>query len=236
MDKKLSDLPAIGLLTLILADAALETIPEELQRHPSITKHARSRGKKPGEMLLDRSYHHAAMLKMKDHNRRGRPDLVHLSLLEATSTPLYLEDRLKVCLHTIAGKAVIIGESVRLPKSYFRFEGLMEQLFREGEVVSDGRRLLEVVDMDFKGLLRRVKPSEIIGLSKVGKPSSFESVAGELAATDRPVLVVGGFPRGRFTEATYSNLDKVYSVSRHPLEANVVIARVIYEYEKVAEK
>ncbi|MFQ6134431.1 MAG: ribosome biogenesis protein [Nitrososphaerales archaeon] len=224
------------MLTLIIADAALETIPEELRGHPSVTRHAKSRGKKPGEMLLDRSHHHAAMLKMKDHYRRGRPDLVHIALLEATSTPLYLEDRLKVCLHTIGGRAIFIGESVRLPKSYFRFEGLMEQLFREGEVVSERRRLLEVVDMSFKGLLRRVEPSETVGLSRVGRPSSFEGVAGELAATDRPVLVVGGFPRGHFTEATYSCLDKVYSVSRHPLETNVVIARVIYEYEKVTGK
>ena len=237
MNKKLGEPPARGLLTLIIADAALETIPLELQRHPSITKLAKTRGKKPKEMLLDRSYHHAAMqTTLKDHHRRGRPDLIHMALLEATSTPLYSENRLKIRLHTIGGNAIFIEESVRLPKSYFRFEGLMEQLFQEGKVTSRDRRLIETVNTDFKGLLSTVDPSETIGLSRVGRSSCFEDVAAELVATDRPVLVVGGFPRGHFTEATRSCLDKVYSIGRPPLEASVVIARVIYEYEKALEK
>ncbi len=224
------------MLTLIIAEAALETIPRELQRHPSITRHAETLGKKPGEILLDRSYHHAAMLNLRDHFRRGRPDLLHLALLEATSTPLYLERHLNLCVHTVADRVIFVGEAVRLPKSYFRFEGLVEKLFAEGEVVSAGRRLLEVAEMSFEGLLRRIAPTETLGLSRIGRPSSFEDVAAELTATDRPAVVVGGFPRSHFTESVQPHLEKIYSISRYPLEANVVIARIIYEYEKLVEK
>ncbi len=224
------------LVTLIIADAALEPIPEELQRHPSAIRNAKIRGKNVKEMLLDRSYHHGFMLKMKDNFRRGRPDLVHFALLEATSTPLFLENHLNVCLHTIGGYAIFIAEHVRLPKSYFRFEGLMEKLFSEGKIISGGRSLIEAVKMDFKHLLRQVDSSVTIGLSRAASLRSFETVAGELAATDGSVLVVGGFPSGHFTSATYSCLDKVYSVSRHSLDANVVISRSLYEYEKEYQK
>ncbi|MCP8317603.1 MAG: 16S rRNA methyltransferase, partial [archaeon] len=61
-------------LVLILAESALELIPHELWKHPSVVKHASSKGKKVSEILLDRSYHHSAMLRLKDSEKRGRPD------------------------------------------------------------------------------------------------------------------------------------------------------------------
>ncbi|HKZ42702.1 MAG TPA: hypothetical protein VJ044_17190, partial [Candidatus Hodarchaeales archaeon] len=181
-------------------------------------------------------YHHAAMLRLEEHYRRGRPDLVHIALLEAASTPLFLEKQLRICVHTIGGKAIFLGEGVRLPRSYLRFIGLMEQLLKEG-VVSDGQRLLEVTDLSFKELLGRVGASVTIGLSRTGKPSSFEAIADYLASIDDPALVIGGFPRGHFTEATTTHIDRTYSISSLALEAHVVIARALYEYEKrVLEK
>ena len=224
------------MLTLIIADAALEIVPRELRKHPSVKRSAAAREKRPEEILLDRSYHHAAMLRLEEHYRRGRPDLVHIALLEAASTPLFLEKQLRICVHTIGGKAIFLGEGVRLPRSYLRFIGLMEQLLKEG-VVSDGQRLLEVTDLSFKELLGRVGASVTIGLSRTGKPSSFEAIADYLASIDDPALVIGGFPRGHFTEATTTHIDRTYSISSLALEAHVVIARALYEYEKrVLEK
>ena len=224
------------MLTLIIADAALEIVPKELRKHPSVKRSAAAREKRPEEILLDRSYHHAAMLRLEEHYRRGRPDLVHIALLEAASTPLFLEKQLRICVHTIGGKAIFLGEGVRLPRSYLRFIGLMEQLLKEG-VVSDGQRLLEVTDLSFKELLGRVGASVTIGLSRTGKPSSFEAIADYLASIDDPALVIGGFPRGHFTEATTTHIDRTYSISSLALEAHVVIARALYEYEKrVLEK
>jgi len=221
------------LLTLIIADAALETVPKELWGHSAVKRHAESKGKEPGEILLDRSYHHSAMLRLKDHGRRGRPDLIHLALLEATSTPLYKEGGLRIYIHTVAGLAIEIKGGVRTPKSFFRFEGLFEELMKKGEVVSGRRPLIRVWRASFKELLGRVKPSITIGLSRIGRPKSLEEIAAELSSAVRPTLVVGGFPRGHFTEHTSAHLDRLYSISRMPLEANVVIARAIYEYEKI---
>jgi len=236
MNKKLGGGYMLGLITLIIADAALESVHKEIWSHPAVKRHAESKGKEPGEILLDRSYHHAAMLRLKNHDRRGRPDLVHLALLEATSTPLYMNGLLRVYIHTIGSLAVEIERGVRIPKSYFRFEGLFEKLIREGEVKSGRRTLIKVWETTFKQLLNFINPSKTIGLSRIGQPKSLEEIAAELSASERPALVVGGFTRGHFTEPTSSHLDRLYSVSRMTLEASVVIARALYEYEKLTGK
>ena len=109
------------MLSLVIAESALELVPIELQRHNSVTASARRFNKKPSEILLDISWHFAAMKGIKNEIKRGRPDLVHFSLLEACSIPLYFENKLNVFVHTIDDKVISIGQNVRLPKSYHRF-------------------------------------------------------------------------------------------------------------------
>ena len=60
----------------------LELVPKELQKHNSVISSARRFNKKPAEILLDISWHFAAMKGIKNEIKRGRPDLVHFSLLE----------------------------------------------------------------------------------------------------------------------------------------------------------
>ncbi|NWG08800.1 MAG: ribosome biogenesis protein [Nitrososphaerales archaeon] len=222
------------MLVFILAESSLELVPRELWGHPSVAKHASSKGKKAGELLLDRSYHHSAMLRLKDNGKRGRPDIVHFSLLEATSSPLYMGGWIDVYVHTIVDEAVHLGRSVRLPKSYFRFEGLIEKLFEERKVLSpDGSTLLEIRSQSLKELISEIRPSITIGLSRMGKRNDFGGVAKELFMHEKPAFVVGGFPRGHFCMNTSLNFDELYSCHELPLEAHVVIARIVYEFEKL---
>jgi len=222
------------LLSLIIAEAALETVPKSIAKHPSVVRHASKIGKPADEILLDRSYHHAAMLKLKDSDRRGRPDLVHFALLEATSTPLYHKNMLKVCVHTTANKVIFLSENVRLPKSYFRFEGLMEDLFKSRKIRSGSNVLMELKDMEFCDLIGELRPAKIIGLSRIGARSSAEEVA-KMVDCDT-ALVVGGFPRGHFSNNVSSKINYTYSISDLALEAHVVIARILYECEKILFK
>jgi len=220
--------------SLIIAEAALETVPKQIAKHPSVVKHAARKGKPAGEILLDRSYHHNAMLKLENAERRGRPDLVHFALLEATSTPLYRKNLLNVYVHTVANKAIFLSENVRLPKSYFRFEGLMEELFTNGNVSSDSNMLMELKDMNFQDLVSKLKPRKVIGLSRMGARSSAEEVA-KMIANDT-AIIVGGFPRGHFSNTVSSKINYTYSISELALEAHLVIARILYECEKILFK
>ena len=63
--------------------------------------------------------------------KRGRPDIVHFALIEALSTPLFFNNLLQVYVSTISNQVVYIGENLRIPKSYPRFEGLMIDLFKK---------------------------------------------------------------------------------------------------------
>ena len=119
------------MISLIISESALELIPFELQDHPSVISHAKKLGKHSSEILLDNSWHFAAMKGINNEIKRGRPDLVHFSILEATTIPLYLQNRLNLFVHTIDDKVIHFGKNVHLPKSYHRFEGVIEKLYQE---------------------------------------------------------------------------------------------------------
>ena len=176
------------------------------------------------------------MLKLKGNSKRGRPDIIHFALMEALSTPLFKKGMLRVYVHTINDKLITIAENLRIPKSYFRFEGLMISLFRDKVVKSDeGTVLLEISGGTLAGLLDIIKPGIVVGLSTTGVQDTAENAVTENLADDC-VFVIGGFPRGHFSENTTRFLNLTYSISDMGLEAHVVIARILYECEKLLEK
>ena len=218
------------MISLIIAESALELVPKKLRNHPSVLSHARKLQKKSSEILLDNSWHFAAMKGIKDEFKRGRPDLIHLCILEATTIPLYKKNQIKVFIHTIDDKVIYLGENINIPKSYHRFEGLIEKLFLEKTIKSNGNVLLEIKDNTLSDLIDEIDPSQIFGFSTQGKESSFESVASSLP--ENCCLVIGGFQKGHFSENLLNQMDQLVSIKGLSLEAHVVIGRILYEYEK----
>ena len=218
------------MIYLVLAESALELVPLELQDHSSVLSHAQKLGKNPSEILLDNSWHFAAMKGINNEIKRGRPDLVHFSILEATTIPLYLQNKIKIYIHTIDDKVIYIGENVHIPKSYHRFEGLIEKLFLEKTIRFDTSILLEIKEKSFSELINEIKPSKIIGFSTKGELSSFEKISSEIS--DNTCLIIGGFQKGHFSESTKNKINHLFSVDNLSYEAHVVIARILYEYEK----
>lgn len=214
----------------MIAESALEFVPRELQKHNSVRASAQRAGKRPSEILLDVSWHFAAMKGIENEIKRGRPDLVHFCLLEATSIPLYFEDRLDVFVHTIDNRVITLGKKVRLPKSYHRFAGLVEKLYSEGKIEGEGKRLLGIEKMNFEDLVKRIDPEQVIGLSSEGIESSYQQLA--IETTEETCLVVGGHPKGEFSKDVSKFFDRTISVDRNPLEAHVIISRILYELEK----
>ena len=218
------------MLSLVIAESALELVPVELQRHNSVIASARRFNKKPSEILLDISWHFAAMKGIKNEIKRGRPDLVHFSLLEACSIPLYFENKLNIFVHTIDDKVISLGQNVRLPKSYHRFIGLVEKLYATGRIEENNNTLLELKEMNFGDLIKKINPKQTIALSSKGIKSSYQKVAEEM--DDDTCLVVGGFSKGQFSDKNKDYFNKIVLVDKNPLEAHIIISRVLYEYEK----
>jgi rRNA small subunit pseudouridine methyltransferase Nep1 len=171
------------------------------------------------------------MKRLPDSLKRGRPDIAHFALMEALSTPLFMNMMLKVYVHTINDKIIAIADNLRIPKSYFRFERLMVSLFRDNVIKSnEGTILMELSDGTFADLIDIIKPNMVIGLSTVGVQSKAQKVA------ENSSLVIGGFAKGHFSENVTKSLGPTYSISNLALETHVVIARILYECEKLLEK
>ena len=218
------------MLSLILAESSIELIPKEIQNHNAIISHSKKLGKKPSEILLDNSWHFAAMKGIKNEIKRGRPDLVHFSLLEACSIPLFYDKKISVYVHTIEDKVILIDNEIRLPKSYHRFAGLIEKLFAEKVIEANGKKLLEINNFTFDQLVDQIKPKRIIGLSTQGVLSSYEDVGKKL--NNDSCIVIGGFPKGHFSDSVKKRVEYLVNVDKISLDSHIVISRVLYEYEK----
>lgn len=231
------------MISLIIAEAALETVPKQIASHPAVKNQAQKLGRNPREILLDKSYHHSAMLRsgLESYWKRGRPDIIHFALMEALSTPLFLKNRLKVYVHTVKNKLIVIGDNLRIPKSYFRFEGIMINLFKEKIIKSADHKnmLLELHDnITFEQfIINEVRPDKLIGLSSDGVKSSAEAIVSRnsIKNNNHIAFVVGGFPKGHFSENTSRVFSCSFSIGELELEAHVVIARILYECEKVLD-
>ena len=218
------------MISLILAESSLEIVPVELQSHPSVISHAQKLDKFPDEILLDNSWHFAAMKGISNEIKRGRPDLVHFSILEATTIPLYFKNKIQIFIHTINDNVIYVGNNVRIPKSYHRFEGVVEKLFQEKKITSNNEILLEIKEKTFSELIHDINPSKVIGFSTTGIPKSYEKTV--LDISDDTCIVIGGFQKGHFSNSVQNKITNLYSIGDKSFEGHVVIARMLYEYEK----
>lgn len=220
------------MLILILAESALETVPQGLWGHPSIRSHSKRRKKHPQFLLLDRSYHHTAMKTLEEGEKRGRPDIIHFALLEALGAPLNKEGLLQTYVHTIHDYVIAVSPEVRLPRNYLRFVGLVEQLFESERVPHTGPALLRLERKTLPQLLREIKSDHVTVFSRKGKYQLLEEAISKLSGKERPAVVIGGFPHGHFSETTIRIAKEVICIDPEMLEAWTVTSRVIYEYER----
>jgi rRNA small subunit pseudouridine methyltransferase Nep1 len=218
------------MISLIISESALELVPFELEDHPSVISHARKLGKYSSEILLDNSWHFAAMKGIKNEIKRGRPDLVHFSILEATTIPLYLQNKLNLFVHTIDDKVIHFGKNVHLPKSYHRFEGVIEKLYQEKKITVKNELLLEIKDQTFLELIDEINPLKIIGFSTEGQLSSYEKIAAQIL--DNSCIVIGGFQKGHFSDSVQNKITDLFSIGNESFEGHVIVSRILYEYEK----
>jgi rRNA small subunit pseudouridine methyltransferase Nep1 len=221
------------LLTFILAEAALETVPEKLWKQPSVRRHAKRQNKSPSQLLLDRSFHHRAINKLENNLKRGRPDITHFVLLQALGSPLNKQGLLQVYVHTNQDYAITVNPSARLPRNYSRFIGLIEQLFEQGKVPAEGEALLTIEKKTLKQLISETKPDHILAFSTEGKPETIHDTIFSLKTKQNTAVIVGGFAHGHFKKTTIQLTDELVCADFEMLEAWTITSRIIYEYENV---
>ncbi|MDH5811993.1 MAG: hypothetical protein QXO54_03940 [Candidatus Methanomethylicaceae archaeon] len=222
-------------LNLILAESALEVVPREIADHPSVKRWAEKRGKDPNKVLLDISFHYAAMRGLRDWDRRGRPDIVYVTLLNVLGSPLNREGLLQVYVHTLNDFVITVDPETKLPRNYLRFLGLMEQLFDIGKVPPTGKWLMKLEKKNLKNLLEELKPDKTIFLTEEGRKTKVEKLGAMIIKEDSPSVVIGGFQKGEFNEENMRLADAKISLYKKALDAWVVAGLVVHEVGRALE-
>ncbi len=218
------------MINLVLVDSELETIPADMLKEPEVLALSRKRGKPANEILLDSSLLHRAIERVfpGESNRRGRPDIFHIMLNVAQSSILNIRGMLHVYIHTRNHDLITVSPVTRIPKSYSRFHGLVEDLFKKGEIVSGEDILLRVeksIDLaEFIGTLE----GEKILLDPLGKRVRAEKF---FQPGKNYTIVVGGFANGTF-RSDLGFLRERYSIFPEELTIWTIASEVICQYER----
>ena len=220
-------------LTLVLAESAIELVPNQIAGHSAVIGSAKKKSKNPHRLILDRNYHHSGILRLGPSGvGRGRPDIAHLSLLTALGSPLNIDGVLRCFVHTRDDYVITVDPRVRLPRNTDRFTSLLEQLYEDSVVPSSGRPLMSVKQERLSAFLDQLSPDLTVALSTKGSPKAMDRVAEELQQARKPVLIVGGFPTGHFSPMTTRLASAIYRIDSRRLEAWTIVGRAIYDYEK----
>ncbi|MBD3226921.1 MAG: 16S rRNA methyltransferase [Candidatus Lokiarchaeota archaeon] len=228
----------MNLIHIILVESALEPIPKNLQKTPLIQKHARKFKKTPQEMILEVSLHHTIIKRLENHQKRGRPDIIHRCLLYALNSPLNKSKLLTIHVHTINNKIIEINPNVRVPRNYNRFIGLIEQLFKykkiPPKIKSDQDSLLEIEDYSLKQLIDKINGSEILILNEYGKYIRCSEIFKDFNNfdTDRSYTVlIGGFSKGKLSNHILNLSNNIIKIDPEPLDSLIVLSKIINSYE-----
>lgn len=212
----------------VLADTELELIPPEIVNERCVLNNARARAKAPEKMLLDASHHHPAFGKLRESDRRGRPDIPHFFLMLCLDSDLSVNGRLRAFVHTRNNDVIAVNPETRLPPNYPRFVGLIETLYEKQVVPSAENALLELRQgVTLETLVTALKPDAVIVLDSNGeKTDSFAEKMVEIKG-DRVVVIIGGFSKGSFRSDMSKLKPKRYSLGDRMMKVWTVTAKVI---------
>jgi len=215
-------------------DSSMELVPQELVSHPQVVKNASRRGKKPWETMLERSKHHKAILRLKNSEKRGRPDILHTCLKIVSDSPVYRRGVLEVLVHTLEGKWIIFRDRIRIPVTYDNFIGLMERLLSTGRILdSNGRVLIETVSKKDASQFLSGFPRKTL-LTHWGERVETGDYVKRVSAAGEPAcFLIGAYPRGRPSEEIWSMAREKVSVYDDVLAAWTVTAWLTYELFRV---
>lgn len=213
------------MLYVVLAEAEVELAPESVAGHPAIRAMAKDLNRKPTEVLLDQNMHHQAIRQLPDGERRGRPDIVHYTLLALLESPLNKEGRLQVLVQTRNGELIRFKPDTRLPRGEARFQGLLSKVLREG-ASQDKQPLVWVEEGDSPAKVLRNCQGPIVRLDEGAAAGTGMDVARHAKDGDLTV-VLGAFPSGQFGAPWMAAVPNAVSVFAQPLNAWAVAAEVV---------
>jgi rRNA small subunit pseudouridine methyltransferase Nep1 len=217
-------------LRVLLAEAELELVPVEIAGHPAVRASAKAQDRRPGQVLLDQNLHGAALGKLEEGARRGRPDIVHYCLLTLLESPLNKAGGLEVAIHTRHRLLIRVKPDTRLPRGEARFQGLMGKVLREGRS-QDKKPLIWVEgEVTPAQALHAFAKGPVLRLDEGGALLSPAQLAERADASPDLTLVLGAYPAGAFLPEWTEAVPGAVSIWKEPLNAWAVAAEVAAGY------
>jgi len=183
-------------LGIIIADSSLEVITEEM----IISAKLSSKNDKYRGSVLDKITHSSIYKELPSLNKekRGRPDIIHRSLLAILDSPTFQQTEVIVKVHTLQNSVIDISSETRLSRSERSFTGLIKQLFEKGRVPPNGKDLLKLRKKSLKELICSdfKKSDKKILFTKSGQFIRGMDLSSLLHSAHFPLIIFGGFSHG----------------------------------------
>lgn len=171
--------------------------------------------------------------KLKKNPNDYRPDILHQELLALLDSPLNKAGLLKVYIATTKKVLIEVHPSIRIPRTYKRFAGLMVQLLHKMKIKAsnDSTALLKVIKNPFSQHLPA--GTRCYGFSSQGTLYSPIVLAKTLVPVEPhskeppTCLVIGAMSSGHITIEDHPYIEKMVSISSYPLSGASALSRVM---------
>ena len=178
---------------------------------------------------------HRDICKKKLHKdpKDFRPDICHQELLALLDSPLNKSGHLQIYIRTCRNVLIELHPSVRIPRTYKRFAGLMVQLLHKMKIKAsdNGTTLMKVIKNPFSQHLP--VGTRVYGMSCQGLLYSPMGLAKAMIPLDpnageSPVcFVIGAMATGHVTVEDHPYIEKMISISEYPLSGAAAINRIL---------
>jgi rRNA small subunit pseudouridine methyltransferase Nep1 len=163
-----------------------------------------------------------------------RPDILHQELLALLDSPLNKAGLLKIYISTAKSVLIEVNPSIRIPRTYKRFAGLMVQLLHKMKIKAggDSTTLLKIIKNPFS---QHLPPgTRCYGFSCEGTLYSPIALANTIVpqepnAENQPptCLVIGAMSTGHVTIEEHPYIEKMLCISSYPLSGASALSRVM---------
>lgn len=170
--------------------------------------------------------------KLKKDPKEFRPDICHQELLALLDSPLNKSGHLQIYIRTSRNVLIELHPSVRIPRTYKRFAGLMVQLLHKMKIkaADNGTTLMKVIKNPFSQHLP--VGTHVYGMSCQGTLYSPNGLAKALiplepGGADQVCFVIGAMAAGHVTVEDHPYIQKMISISEYPLSGASAINRIL---------
>lgn len=216
-------------LIVVLSNASLETYKAS---HGSANPGRNGAKDAAKYSLLNSDEHIGVMRKMNRDISDARPDITHQCLLTLLDSPVNKAGKLQIYIHTAKGVLIEVSPTVRIPRTFKRFAGLMVQLLHTLSIRSttSPEKLLRVIR---NPITDHLPPNcRKVTLSFDAEVVRVRDYISDLGPKESICVFVGAMAKGEDNFADGFKDDSI-SISSYSLSASVACSKFCHAAEDV---